>query len=67
MILVLKHTIPHSKYTPGEDDNISAVLVFLDMQVSLAPTHVSKSVSKSVGHTFGFLISGRHTTSAALS
>ena len=32
---------------------------FLDTQVSLAPTHVSKSVSPLVAHTFGFPISGR--------
>ena len=31
---------------------------FLDTQVSLAPTHVRLSVCKSVGHTFGFPISG---------
>ena len=32
---------------------------FLDTQVSLAPTHVSKLVRPSVGHTFGFPISGQ--------
>ena len=32
---------------------------FLDTQVSLAPTHVSWSVSWLVSHTFGFPISGR--------
>ena len=32
---------------------------FLDMQVSLAPTHVSPSVGPLVDHTFGFPISGQ--------
>ena len=32
---------------------------FLDTQVSLAPTHVRRLVRWSVGHTFGFPISGR--------
>ena len=35
------------------------IFLFLDTQVSLAPTHVCLSVSKSVGHTFGFLICQR--------
>ena len=33
--------------------------VFLDTQVSLAPTHVSPSVRPLVSHTFGFPISGQ--------
>ena len=42
------------------------IVQFLDTQVSLAPTHVSWSVSWFVSHTFGFPISSRHTTSALL-
>ena len=55
--------LPHTDDDPGESHVrfpvIFNVNLFLDTQVSLAPTHVSKLVGPSVGHTFGFPISGQ--------
>ena len=54
------NSVNHSYLTINCDTGQhSQFLRCLDTQVSLAPTHVSKSVGPSVGHTFGFPISGQ--------
>ena len=55
--------VSFSKFREPKGSDILELLLFLDTQVSLAPTHVSWLVGclvgKLVGHTFGFPISGQ--------